>query len=330
MDYERPLEHVAILVGPDETISSYDGHDVTFTAWTSRLDNVPDRVLVFVHGARERAWIYGPVADRLAGVFSSTYAMDLRGHALADLSEAQRRGRLEGVRALVEDLAALLTHVRKQHPDATIVLGGQSIGATIALAYVKRANALVGRDARGPVPRIDALLLTSPALQLNLRGSLAALRSSGGLAALLNFGSEFPAGSLEDFTSGSRWYNTFRQTEALSALTWSYVWTLVQLVSFWRLRYPRHVLEPTLIIAGTNDQLIDSAGALRLRAALNHACSPSLVLVEGAYHTVFHDETSSQTDAAISDWVEGIDSVRASQPPTQGDYCVYRSDRWIR
>ncbi len=296
--------------------------------WDSKQASANAPVLVFVHGARERGWIYGALADRLAAVFSHVYSIDLRGHSAADIQDPLLTGRLDSRKALLADVAALVARARDNHPQAKIVLGGQSIGATIALSYVAEMNTRP-MSARTAGSRADALFLTAPALGFNIQGALEGLKRSGGLSQLARFRSSFPAGGLQDFTSGSAWYNRFRRDYALGSLTLNYVKVLVSLVAFWKIRYPRHILEPVLVVAGTNDKLIDHRTALDLHSRLmRNSVEAQVVTVEGAYHTVLFDETSDKTDQVVAEWVSGIGE--SDIPPMQSDYCVYRRDIWIR
>jgi alpha-beta hydrolase superfamily lysophospholipase len=81
------------------------------------------------------------------------YTPDLRGHGLTP----ERRGDVDYIEQLDDDIADLIAVVRADHPNATIIVGGHSSGGGLAIRF---AGSKYGQQA-------DAYLLLSPFLKYN-------------------------------------------------------------------------------------------------------------------------------------------------------------------
>lgn len=132
-----------------ERFVSFDGTELGLTAWLPPNDEEPRAVIIGLHGMNDYAntfYLSGPwFAER--GV--ATYAYDARG-----FGRSPRRGVWGGERLMTEDLRTAVIVARRTHPNAKIVVVGDSMGAAEAIATFGAPNA----------PEIDRLVLVAPAV----------------------------------------------------------------------------------------------------------------------------------------------------------------------
>ncbi|TAK93255.1 MAG: alpha/beta hydrolase [Aquabacterium sp.] len=142
----------------NQTILTRDGLRLTRRQW---LVSQPRGTVVLAHGIAEHSGRYEHVAAQLNGWGWSVQSYDHRGH-----------GRSEGACGalcrdddLVHDLAAVMAAVRAEQPELPLLLMGHSMGGLVAACYV--ADLLEPRSPAG-FTDVDGLILSSPALEVNL------------------------------------------------------------------------------------------------------------------------------------------------------------------
>lgn len=98
-------------------------------------------------------------ARRLEGAAGvSVYRLDLRDHGLsASRGRQDHLADLDHIGQFEEDVADVLAHLRREHPEAPLVLAGHSMGGGIALRYLARPELRAGAD-------VDGVLLYAPLL----------------------------------------------------------------------------------------------------------------------------------------------------------------------
>jgi alpha-beta hydrolase superfamily lysophospholipase len=110
-----------------------------------------DVVVLAIHGSSGRGRYYHPLATFLSGRGHATvYALDLRGHG----ESGGRRGDVDYVGQLEDDLADVLAAIRRERPAARVVLLGHSAGGGLAVRYAGRADG----------PGVDGYVLLAPYL----------------------------------------------------------------------------------------------------------------------------------------------------------------------
>ena len=87
-----------------------------------------DRIAILIHGSSGSSSSVHALAKALAAHGVETYAPDIRGHGASG-----SRGDIGYIGQLEDDLADLVTEIRKVHPDAPLVLIGHSAGGGFAL-----------------------------------------------------------------------------------------------------------------------------------------------------------------------------------------------------
>ncbi|MFN3297245.1 lysophospholipase [Caldimonas sp.] len=143
------------------TLSAYDGTLLSLRTWPAPEGRVRATVLI-VHGLGEHSARYEHVATRLRDWSFQAVGYDHRGHGLS----LGPRGSLQKDDDLLTDLATVIDRVREQHPGPLVLFGHSMGGLTVA------------RFVAGELRPVDAVMLSSPALDIGLstlqRGALKA------------------------------------------------------------------------------------------------------------------------------------------------------------
>ncbi len=132
-----------------ERFISFDGAPLGLTAWLPPAGQEPSAVIIGLHGMNDYAntfYLAGPwFAER--GV--ALYAYDARG-----FGRSPNRGIWGGERLMTQDLLTAVQVARRAHPDATIAVVGDSMGAATAIAAFGAAE----------TPAVDRIVLVAPAV----------------------------------------------------------------------------------------------------------------------------------------------------------------------
>ena len=116
-------------------ITANDSTPVFVHHWSG--DQAPKGIVMVVHGLAEHGGRYARLAKALVASGYAVFALDLRGHG-----QTAQQGLLghfadqDGWQKVVDDVASLNKHIRKQHPKTPIFLFGHSMGSYIAQAYL--------------------------------------------------------------------------------------------------------------------------------------------------------------------------------------------------
>jgi non-heme chloroperoxidase len=111
-----------------------------------------DRTIILLHGSGWHSRYFLPLAAFISSEgLAQVYTPDLRGHGLAP----EKRGDIDYIGQLEDDLADLIAMVRKDNPKTMLIIGGHSSGGGLAIRF---AGGKYGQQA-------DAYMLLSPYLQ---------------------------------------------------------------------------------------------------------------------------------------------------------------------
>jgi len=133
-----------------QTFTARGGKKLTYRHYPSQSD----KVLILVHGSGWHSQYFFPLAKFISSEgLAQVYTPDLRGHG----PTPERRGDVDYIDQLEDDLADLLASIRKEHPDARLILGGHSSGGGLVIRF---AGSQYGQQA-------DAYMLLSPFLKYN-------------------------------------------------------------------------------------------------------------------------------------------------------------------
>mgnify|MGYP002639861866 CR=1 FL=1 len=133
-----------------QTFPARDGEILGYRHYPAETD----KVLILVHGSGWHSQYFLPLAECISAEgLAQVYTPDLRGHG----PSPARRGDVDYINQLEDDLADLIALIRKDNPNATLIMGGHSSGGGLVVRF---AGSQYGRQA-------DAYVLLSPYLKYN-------------------------------------------------------------------------------------------------------------------------------------------------------------------
>lgn len=153
------------------TLSRPDGQQLACYRWSH---GGPHRaVLAVAHGMGEHAMRYRPALVPLVDAGYLIYALDHRGHGATIALSDRARGDFGpgGFDAVVEDLAALVRHARRGHPELPVILLGHSMGSFIGQAFLIDHGGLLDAAVLVGTTAVD-LLATAMAVEADALAAL--------------------------------------------------------------------------------------------------------------------------------------------------------------
>jgi alpha-beta hydrolase superfamily lysophospholipase len=271
------------------TLTTADGLNLRVREW---LAADPRGTVLIVHGLGEHAGRYAHVAAQLVDGGHHVVAYDHRGHGDSD----GPRGRLHHPDDLLRDLARVIDAVRAAQPGPLVLLG-HSMGGAIAARMV--AAGLEPKPPKWYRP-VDALVLSSPALDIGLGGAQKAL-----LAVLGRIAPNFAIGNgLEpewvsrDPAVVAAYIDDPLVHDRVSA-------KLVRFMADAGAFVRAHAAQwrvPTLLVYAGADRCVVPAGS----AAFAKAAPASVVTVQafpGLYHELFNEPEQAEVFAVLAAWL---------------------------
>ena len=133
-----------------QTFAARDGKNLSYRHYPAQSD----KVIILLHGSGWHSQYFLPLAEFISAEgIAQVYTPDLRGHG----PETENRGDMKYIDQMEDDLADLIEYIKKDNPDAMLIVGGHSSGGGLAIRF---AGSRYGRSA-------DAYLLLSPYLKYN-------------------------------------------------------------------------------------------------------------------------------------------------------------------
>lgn len=150
-----PLQHLQVDTpsGPLELLASLPQHPTS------------QQPLLFVHGAHGSASCFKALLPLVSRAGYPCYALSLRGHGKSWQPNAFAFHVLTGISAYVADVEASLEYLAIQHPDASPVLVGHSMGGgVLQRALMRRETIAAQQTQRAPRRPAGLILLASAPL----------------------------------------------------------------------------------------------------------------------------------------------------------------------
>jgi alpha-beta hydrolase superfamily lysophospholipase len=264
-------------------LASADGTQLAYRGWP-----VADAAITFavVHGLGEHSGRYERFARGMAKFQMATYAVDLRGHGQ---SQGQR-GHVDSWSQWTDDAAAFVRHVQELVPGEVVPLG-HSFGGAILLSTV-----LAGKS-----PHSRRFVLSSPALRLKVAvpgWKMSVGKVASRVTPRLSMSNEVDPGTVSRIPEVVEAYRTDPLVHSkISSRTYTELLRAQQEI-FAR---AGEIKIPFLILAGTDDKLIDPQGSVAL-----HEATPSmseLHLLEERYHEPFNDRDNQEVFLMVAEWL---------------------------
>jgi acylglycerol lipase len=265
------------------SIQSADGTKLAYRAWPK-----PGAAVTFavVHGLGDHAGRYARFAEGMAKHGMGTYALDLRGHG----NSGGQRGHVDSWTQWTDDVSAFVRHVEGIEGAEVVPLGHSYGGA-----------ALLSTVLAGKLPRSRRFVVSSPALRLKLKVPAWKLKLgpvTSKIVPRLAMGNEVDPATISRIPEV---VEAYRNDPLVHDRISSRMWTEWQKAARDILEGAGQIKVPFLILAGTDDPLVDPAGSRQL-----HEQAPSmstLNLLEGRFHEPFNDLGSEEVFQLIADWL---------------------------
>ncbi|MCW3473601.1 lysophospholipase [Limobrevibacterium gyesilva] len=261
----------------DDAFVMPDGARLPLRAWLP--DGKPHAVVLALHGFNDSrdAWeIPGP---DFAAAGIAVYAPDQRG-----FGAAPGRGLWPGVDGLVGDAAAMTALLRQRHPDARLVLMGESMGGAVLMCLATCATP----------PPVDGYVLVAPAVWGRARMNVF-MRSGLWLAATLVPGMEVsrPPPPVRVLASDNRdaLIRLSRDPLTIRSTRFDTLRGLVDLMDAALDAAPRF-RAPGLFMYGAKDELVPKAATLVTWQALHQEApttAPRLGFYPNGWHLLMRD-----------------------------------------
>ena len=265
------------------TIESADGTKLSYRAWPRSGAEVSFGV---VHGLGDHSRRYERFALGMARHGFATFAVDLRGHG----KSAGRRGHVDSWNQWTDDVAAFVAHV-ESIAGGEVVPVGHSFGGAAMLSTVLA----------GKLPKTKRFVVSSPALRLKVPvpgWTLSLARVASKIVPTLTLDNKVDPKTISRLPEVVDAYRT-------DPLVHSKIST--RMYSEWRSACKRifehagEITIPFLILAGTDDGLIDPEGSKELHRV--STSTSQLRLLEGRYHEPFNDLDNEEVFGVIADWL---------------------------
>lgn len=131
----KGLNFGVLSAGPDKLpprlkYSARDGSELDYRFYESAVPS--NKLLVLVHGSGWHGQQFGQMASTLSQLGAAhVITPDLRGHGYSPA----RRGDVDYIGQFEDDLADLITLVKKSYPSADVILGGHSSGGGLVVRF---------------------------------------------------------------------------------------------------------------------------------------------------------------------------------------------------
>jgi alpha-beta hydrolase superfamily lysophospholipase len=264
-------------------INSADGTKLAYRAWPVSGAKI---VFAVVHGLGEHSRRYERFARGMAEFQMATYAIDLRGHG----KSAGQRGHIDAWGQWTDDAAALVKHAQAEEPGEVVPLG-HSFGGVVMLSAMLADK----------IPNAKRFILSSPALRLKVKvpgwkSGLAAVLSN--VAPKLAMSNEVDASTVSRIPEV---VDAYRTDPLVHSKISSRLYAAWQRAAADDLERASEIKVPFLILAGTDDRLIDPSGSRELHERA--AAMSDLRMLDGRYHEPFNDRGSDEVFTMIADWL---------------------------
>jgi len=264
-------------------VASADGTKIAYRAWPLAGARITFAV---VHGLGEHAGRYERFAQGMAKHGFGTFAVDLRGHG----SSPGQRGHVDSWSQWTDDVSAFVAHVAAVTGGEVVPLGHSFGGATMLSTVLA-----------GKLSNIGRFIVSSAALKVKVKVPAWKIKLGTTASKVL------PKLALDNEVDPKLLSRIPEVVEAYRTDPLVHSKISSRLYTEW-LAASRDILNrageikvPFLILAGTNDGLIDPDGSKEL-----HAKAPSmseLRLLEGRYHEPFNDRDNEEVFTLIANWL---------------------------
>ena len=265
------------------SVNSADGTKLAYRAWAQ-----PGTEITFAvtHGLGEHAGRYARFAEGMSKHGMSTYALDLRGHG----KSPGQRGYVDAWAQWTDDVSAFVSHVE-----------GIAGGEVVPVGHSFGGAALLSTVLMDKLPNSKRFIVSSPALKVKVAVPRWKI-TLGDVASRV-----MPRFALDSPANGPYLSRIREVVEAYDHDPLVHSKISSRLYTEWQAAikdiFARvgQIKVPFLILAGSDDELIDPEGSRLLHEKARS--TSTLHVLEGRYHEPFNDVGSDEVFQLIADWL---------------------------
>ncbi len=287
MNIQQELETEQLFFGAD------DGTQLAYYLWQRQPPSKCSALVLILHGIAFHGRPYKIVAQSVVVEGATFAALDIRGHG----QSSGKSGELPFTPRMVQDINNWVEHLQATFIGVSTFLIAESMSGPYSTLYTL--------DHPGSV---DGLVLIAPASlptwrQLVMGDSLNTLVSAIAkpFAPSIHLaGERLRVGSNDDEFPGLR----VRGTDAIQMVSPQYLLRIGEAIAWLMGRLSMTTATPVLILHGGSDKIPAPFGS----RVLYHRIMPpdkNLMILPGANHTLFWDQSSAAVYSIICEWIQG-------------------------
>lgn len=280
------------LTEPHDYLESVNRTKLFYRYWLPEKET-PSKIILCLHGLGGHGADYKILGEPLMKSGVATYALDQRGHGLSE----GERGDVESFSLFIEDLDKMVDLLRYKHGSIPIFILGESMGGIICINYAADNS-----------KKIAGLILAAPGIKQ--RFSLQ-LKDIPFILFCVPYGLIFQRARIINLAAN--WDRANRVSENIQMMANDPL--LIRGLCFHFvlgiIKYNRRILKeccnmiglPTLILQGTEDQILSPDGAQEFYDKLK-TLDKEIKFLDGASHGLFADPCTAEVVKTITKWIE--------------------------
>ena len=270
-------------------LKSYTARDGTQLAYRHYPAD-SEKILILLHGAGWHSRYFLPLSEFISSEgLAQVYTPDLRGHGV----DPKRRGDVDYIGQLEDDLADLINIAQKNNPNSMLIVGGHSSGGGLTIRF---AGSRYGKQAKAYLLMSPFLKYNAPTTRLNSGGF--AMPYTGRIIGLVMLNNV-----------GIRWFNYLTAIEfnmaekardGTETLTYSYRLT----AAFAPRDYENDlsaITQPLFTVTGTEDEAMIYC---QYEPVISQYTKVQVKLLQGVTHMGL--VVSPEIRPVIKKWLEGL------------------------
>ena len=269
-----------------KSFTARDGTQLAYRHYSSDSD----KIVILLHGAGWHSRYFLPLAGFISSEgLAQVYTPDLRGHGVTP----KRRGDVDYIGQLEDDLADLIAIIEKDNPKSMLIVGGHSSGGGLAIRF---AGSQYGQKAYAYMLMSPFLKYNAPTTRLNSGGF--AMPYTGRIIGLVMLNS-----------IRIRWFNYLtviefnmpeKSRDGTETLSYSY-----RLNTAYAPRDYKNdlsaITQPLFVVAGTEDEAMIYC---QYKPVISQYTTVQVKLLQGVTHMGL--VVSSEVRPIVKEWLEGL------------------------
>lgn len=278
-------------------ITSKDHVPIFIQCW---IPKNPKGLFLCQHGNNVHGDLFTPLADEVFIKNWAVISIDNRGHGRS----GPIRGYFDKPEQMLPIYNVIIKSWKKKYPETPIHFIGESLGCTLVAMYAQSVWC--------ELAPINSIIFMVPPFKI--KGTEYLIRMGNLIKYILYFPIKFfeylsyrrPFLKLNGFKHVNSYLESFdaydREDPLINQiLSFANIRSLGLLIINFR-KYVKKIKISTLILQGTNDDLLDPSGAVKLYDVLESK-KKKLIFYKGANHSLFMDKNSQRIYTDIMNWI---------------------------